>query len=70
MPVIFSAANEASGKGAKFKRKNMDALLKKRKRSLIAKQIQESSLTEKQMQFFEKVQNFLQKRTSTNLYLD
>ncbi|KAI6182361.1 HDAC-interact domain-containing protein [Aphelenchoides bicaudatus] len=55
MPVIFSAANEASGKGAKFKRKNMDALLKKRKRSLIAKQIQESSLTEKQMQFFEKI---------------
>jgi hypothetical protein len=55
MPSIFNAATETA-KGGKFKRKNMDALLKKRRRSLINKQIQDTtSLSEKQMQFFEKV---------------
>jgi hypothetical protein len=54
MPAIFNAATETA-KGGKFKRKNMDALLKKRRRSLLNKQVQETNLNEKQMQFFEKV---------------
>lgn len=54
MPGIFNIAAEAA-KGGKFKRKNMDSLLKKRKRSLMNKQIQDISLSEKQMRFFEKV---------------